>query len=141
MKYWIYNTVSGLFVGGPLEQADAIRIAARKPDQDIYQVARVNPKTQRIDLATTTVRDWTQQELDDAQAYKDRLAARTPDSLQALKATPIRNMVRAGRTQASTDTWMQGKSQALINRTIIMAISRIIKYLLHNHNDFFESDE
>jgi len=72
---------------------------------------------------------------------KNRRANRQPNSLSALKTAPVLNMVRAGRTQASADAWLTGKSQNLINRIIVMTLSRLVKYLFTTHDDFFDGNE
>ena len=120
MKYYIYNAISGLFVGGPLEQADATRIAANRPNQDVFQIDRVDPKTQRIDLATTTVRDWTQQELDDAEAEKQKRAARGPNAKQRVKQILSVPAIKNIKTLANAQSFIDGEVTDMPSAKIMM---------------------
>jgi len=75
MYYYLYDTATGILVGGPLSnEADAIRLAARYPNQahigspeKIFEkvgAGKYKVPAKRVSLVTLTLQDWTQAEID-----------------------------------------------------------------------------
>ena len=74
MYYAIYDSTTGLIVGGPLSNPnDAARLANRYPDNDVLSVDQkiINRFEKRVDLVAKQLRDWTAQEVADYNTAKE----------------------------------------------------------------------
>jgi len=70
MHHYVYDTLTGVVVGGPVNQlSDAQRSASRKPNQDVIVAQNkfnVELREKRVDLITLLLRAWTTAELNAA---------------------------------------------------------------------------
>jgi len=79
MYYYLYDTATGIIVGGPLpNESDAIRLSNRYANWEYASIAekiegtvgsgRYKTPAKIVDSVTLQLRDWTQTEIDDYNA-------------------------------------------------------------------------